>query len=58
MTKTMMAATGLLIGMAVGCGTAVLASNKKDVKKLVKKTANAMNAVGDKVEDSMRCLRH
>ena len=56
MTKTMIAAAGVLAGMAVAGTVGVLASNKKELKKLAKKTVKAADAVGDMVEDKMRCL--
>lgn len=57
MTKTMIAAAGMLAGMAVAGTVSVLAGNGKDLKKLAKKTAKAVDAVGDMVEDRVRCMR-
>ncbi len=57
MTKRMIAAAGMLAGMAVAGTVSVLAGNGKDLKKLAKKTAKAADAVGDMVEDRVRCMR-
>lgn len=57
MTKTMIAAAGMLAGMAVAGTVGLLANNKKDLKKIVKKTAKAADAVEDMVGDRLRCLR-
>ena len=57
MTKTMIAAAGVLAGMAVAGTVSVLAGSGKDLKKLAKKTAKAADAVGDMVGDKVRCMR-
>ena len=57
MTKTMIAAAGMLAGMAVAGTVGLLANNKKDLKKIVKKTAKAADAVEDMVGDRVRALR-
>jgi len=57
MTKTMIAAAGLITGMAVAGTVGLLTSSKKDLKKLAKKTAKAADAVEDMVGDRLRCLR-
>ena len=57
MNKAMIAAAGMLAGMAVAGTVSILAGNGKEVKKLAKKTVKAADAVGDMVGDKMRCLR-
>lgn len=57
MTKTMIAAAGVLAGMAVAGTVGVLTNGKKDLKKMARKTAKVADAMGDKIEDTMRCLR-
>ena len=57
MTKTMIAAAGVLAGMAVAGTVGMLTNGKKEMKKMAKKTARVADAVGDKIEDTMRCLR-
>ena len=57
MTKTMIAAAGMLAGMAVAGTVGLLTNNKKELKKIAKKTAKAADAVGDMVEDRVRALR-